>query len=241
MTDTLLLDVFFVASLILWLVAISLLVLRFVNARHGYQRRANALVGQILKMDMIRNSVENQSSLEKSLLLLRNVFAGQNSPLRTQLPLVSNFSASQQDQSELYLDLQLHDGKKVTTIDTREEIPMRWMEGVLQNMLELEQNNFGLALGVNKVLQGNPTLYDGPIADYMPESSREAINSKLVSAMLEGSELSKKFSPLEIAEKRVIEYFLVKNKYNKSHTIRILDITINTLKAKMKKYSIPAA
>lgn len=46
------------------------------------------------------------------------------------------------------------------------------------------------------------------------------------------------FSPLEMAERRVISEHLKKNNYNKNRTRIELDITVNTLNAKMEKYGI---
>lgn len=46
------------------------------------------------------------------------------------------------------------------------------------------------------------------------------------------------FSPLEMAERRVISEYLKKNNYNKNRTRIELDITVNTLNAKIEKYGI---
>ncbi len=49
---------------------------------------------------------------------------------------------------------------------------------------------------------------------------------------------SSNLSPLEESEKKVISNYLQKNNYNKARTSRELDITINTLNAKMEKYGV---
>ncbi|MCB1175149.1 MAG: sigma 54-interacting transcriptional regulator [Leptospiraceae bacterium] len=45
-------------------------------------------------------------------------------------------------------------------------------------------------------------------------------------------------SPLEVSERKVIKDYLIKNRYNKNRTRKELDITINTLNAKIDKYGI---
>lgn len=47
-------------------------------------------------------------------------------------------------------------------------------------------------------------------------------------------------SPLEYAEMMVVAEYYRRNKYNKTRTRKELGITVNTLKAKLRKYGIKA-
>lgn len=66
-----------------------------------------------------------------------------------------------------------------------------------------------------------------------PILSRLHLDSSLSLRLPEGP-----FSPLEMAERKVISDYLRKNNYNKNRTRLELDITINTLNAKLEKYGI---
>lgn len=88
-------------------------------------------------------------------------------------------------------------------------------------------------------------VWPGNIVELKNTLAREIISNRTpmleklhTSDRLALSAPGESLSPLELAEKRVITEFLRKNNYNKNRTRIELNITVNTLNAKIQKYQV---
>ncbi len=87
-------------------------------------------------------------------------------------------------------------------------------------MSEAILSDIGISIGLEQKTKSGQS----DATDFLTDTSANAIESQL--------------SPLEKVEKSLIKLYLRKNNYKKSKTVKELNITINTLKAKMEKYGI---
>ncbi len=177
---------------------------------------------------------ENKEAMLQSLSHLIYAFDGKDSySFKKRARLVLNNHSP----AHLYISRVRQEDEEV--LDITKTIPIRWLEGIIDSLKQLEQDNFGLALGLQKMLREKPHGLDGKIAEYLPASMREDLNAYAVQNLLAPElEQQTNLSPLEIAEKRVIAHYLAKNHYNKNRTRKELAITVNTLNAKIRKYKL---
>ena len=85
---------------------------------------------------------------------------------------------------------------------------------------------------------GNITDLQNTVHRAMLENKAPLVASLRLDSTLSLSGEESMLSPLEKAERRVISEYLRKNNYNKNRTRIELDITVNTLNAKIIKYGI---
>ena len=109
----------------------------------------------------------------------------------------------------------------------------------------LSTNSFGSYFAIDESLKyawpGNSLEVDNIVQASIIENKPPLISKFNFPIIYEDDTKAKSvslLSPLEEGEKQVIQEYLRKNSYNKSRTMRDLEITINTLNAKMQRYGI---
>lgn len=198
----------------------------------GKQYNINSLLTKLLNSIQASNP-ENLPALQQSLLHLAIALDGSSYSFKKKMPILTENGSK----TDLYISRLNKQDDEI--LDISKTIPMKWLEGMIDSMAQLERDNFGLALGLQKVLHTDPDIFRGEIAKYLPESMQDALNADGVTKLLAADMASKSnLTPLEISEKRVIMHYLAKNKYNKNKTRKELDITVNTLNSKILKYKI---